>query len=598
MNHKWKVLVTLAVALNCMLIIALLFRCILILFCLVFASLTTASSAKESTLQEQSRLARYELELVPNPGQSRVKSTQQQRKNSETFFPATALPEAILYEAHRAIFCSQPAEEEESKRKLCKNGFQWIDKEHRMGGILTASFAVIAFVPIEEGLGLSAVSRRLLMHEQMFDLKEKLIKNVTRMLTDKPNRQILLVGSGTGGGMAELAAWLLINRFGPTEIPSKNYSNQFKVVTWDEVPIFTIETSRRSPVLTLNHLCFMQRQRSTIGEESIFSSNGLDIVLEPGAVSKFTSTYREYGLFYAFYNAPFQVEVLKAPTSCAAAVSDELKYAFKDPSITCRVSEFVEGHRTFEIHCTHDNIQFLSFEANLTIAEETVTKDNNRSGKSEGKKKDKKKKKRHGKKKHRHRRRSDSSSSSSSSSSSCSSADASPSENVQQVSDWEGCLHQLFVGREQVRLLQPFAFDDSTGIITRKWHHFPIPALSGQIWRDEPITGCQVRPIDAAHEMFQLATDNLEYFYRLVQPNVMKFPDRLCNGMLLHVPLSEPLQNDFVARLATQYISERVVSNMVMVQGAPVNLFHLKNTDSFETLEVHRKIYETLIENS
>ncbi len=535
-----------------------------------FSAIVTASGIGSSP-HEQAQLALYERQLIA----AIPKRVPTRAMPSTPFPPASGLPEAIIYEAHRAIFCSiQPRD---ARVSACRDGFEWFGEGRQICGILTDSFAVIAFKPIDMPARSNAVSLRLRMHQQMHNLATFLLKLIQKLL--RKERQIILVGAQSGAGLAEWACWYLIHNFCPHQ-PIKNALNQFKVIGWDELPMLSHDNSLRSPVLSRNHLCFLQEARQVVDEEASFASNSMKVTLEANAVRKHSASNPELGLLLAFTNAPFRSTALKAPADCATAVSAELGAAFADESIRCRVSQYEVDKGSFEVHCSHSGIQFLSFEAQLNFGEEGVLAIKK---KPEKKVKSKKQKHKSKKKKHRH---SSTSSDSDSSSSSSSSSKKKPS--VTRVSGWEACLHQLLTGQEHARLLIPFTIDDRDAQV-RNWHHLDLPALSTQFWQNEPVTGCQVRPLNVAHELFQLTASDLAYFYRAVRVDSMIFPVRYCIGQLVHVSLPDSAQANQYAQMATTYLAERLESNIILTRDAPVSLFRSRNTRSFETIEVHGK---------
>ena len=84
----------------------------------------------------------------------------------------------------------------------------------------------------------------------------------------------------SGGSLASLAAWQCLKQFDQYNPPGtivSNGNNQVKVITWDEVPLFTIRTAQTYPILARNHFHYSTKSISESKIRTILQfSGGID----------------------------------------------------------------------------------------------------------------------------------------------------------------------------------------------------------------------------------------------------------------------------------------------------------------------------------
>jgi hypothetical protein len=571
------------------------------------------------------------------------------RWNEAVYPNAISLSDSAFYEVSRLIFCSNNLK---NSSHLCDNITELV--KDSLFGVKMENRIVFAFRMRLEATPLSATLCRIKLHEHF----RKKVWPVLCKLIDFSNesREIIFTGYESGGSLASLAAWMTIKQFElvkPAGVIITNGNNQVKVITWDELPLFTHPTASKSPILPCNHARFnsvsiyesiyrqIAQSSGGIDEISYFNTSGHLIPIKSAEYADFLERYETvvsaksqeiwepvenlpkfiksknltnldrnridklasilllhrkhlsilHHLISNNYRSYITNELLSEPNALASALADQLSNTiFPGSNISCRIDNFNLKMGTFKIYCSYlvpsskrSWSQFLSFEAVLgdneahangndclPFTEEVevpiedpyeVTND------KESKKK--KKSKKQGK----------------------------PLTKTEIVypfplpesDNWSNCINELFKPHPRLFLILPF------NIRKRRIHpycsYIPFPPNTSLNLRNlynnnlsnKRITGCYVVAPNISVELLQVYRSDPGFFYRLVDPNLMPFPDR-CKKILVNIPFkaNERYGLEALQQVSVEYLTQ-LVSNSP-IANTDVTLWRQIDTEQFKTL--------------
>lgn len=266
------------------------------------ASLTTATPLKSenyvaSSVEEQKLLAKFEEQLVDTESKSNaVRPVDMTRWNGAIYPPGIGISDSIFNDASRMILCSNTLH----PSNLCTD-VKVLTKDATLYGLKTSTRIIFGFKLVLETTPKSAALLRIKLHEEF---KKNLWPAILRVIDfTNEQRELIFVGYDSGGALASLAAWTAIKQFDavrPTGLIVKNGNNQVKVITWDELPLYTLKTATKSPLLPRNHSRFTSTSISDslyrtilqssggIDEIQYFGTSGNEIVLNANDYFDFT----------------------------------------------------------------------------------------------------------------------------------------------------------------------------------------------------------------------------------------------------------------------------------------------------------------------
>ena len=262
-----------------------------------------------STVEEQQQLLDFESILTEfltdkrnKPASITESSVETHRWTQATCPPIAQLPESVINEVSKLIMCSN------AQIRSCDGVKEIVDKA--LFGIKTSKRIILGFrMNLEAPQPCSAARYRNKLHKTFHKLLWPAIKSVIDFSNE--DREIIFVGYESGGSLASLAAWMTskqFEQFNPPGIVITNGNNQIKVITWDEIPLYTIKTAQKYPILARNHFHFSTQSIAEskfreisqfsggIDEVQYFATNGEEIKIKSADYTDFsvrlTSTTR------------------------------------------------------------------------------------------------------------------------------------------------------------------------------------------------------------------------------------------------------------------------------------------------------------------
>ena len=230
-----------------------------------------------STLEEQRELLRFEEILTGLkpfatviPTASAI-DTEEERWYQATHPPLAELSESTMREVSKMIMCANNQIEHcEGVKELVEGG---------LFGLKTNKRIIFGFrMKLEAPNPCSAAAFRIKLHKSFHKRFWPAIMKVIDFSNE--DREIIFVGYESGGSLASLAAWQCLKQFDQYNPPGtivSNGNNQVKVITWDEVPLFTIRTAQVYPVLARNHFHYSTKSISESKIRTILQfSGGID----------------------------------------------------------------------------------------------------------------------------------------------------------------------------------------------------------------------------------------------------------------------------------------------------------------------------------
>lgn len=224
---------------------------------------------------------------------SAMSATDNIRWTEATCPPIAQLPESVMNEVSKLImFSNSQIQSCEGAKELVKDA---------LFGIKTNERIIFGFrMKLEVPSPCSAAQFRIKIHKTFYKSLWPVIKSFINF--SKEDREIIFVGYESGGALASLAAWQVSKQFEKFNTPGlivSNGNNQIKVITWDEMPLYTIKTAQKYPILARNHFRFTTNSISEskirlisqfsggIDEVQYFATNGEEIKLK-------TSDYNDF----------------------------------------------------------------------------------------------------------------------------------------------------------------------------------------------------------------------------------------------------------------------------------------------------------------
>ncbi len=570
------------------------------------------------------------------------------RWNGATYPPVASLSESAFFEVSKLILCSngQRHSYDEGVKELVENSLYGLKSDKRI---------VMGFRMRLEAMPCSAALLRIKLHEHFRERLWPVIKRRINFATEE--REIIFVGYENGGALASLAAWMAIKQFEmlkPADVIINNGNNQVKVITWDELPLFTRKTASKSPVLPRNHFRF----NSVMSAESIYrqiaqSSGGVDeinyfgtsgdvipiksvdyadymsrlseinntgqnsatsaikwdpisnllLFLKEKKLRDLTQERKEklldllslhakhltilFNVISNNYRAYLADELLAEPNSCASALASQLSNSiFSGSQVACRVDDFNVTKGTFQVLCSYQTSgaskslsQFITFDAVLGDSEanrmeknclpfmeeveilpdaEEAAVDNAKSKGKKNKKKDKK-----------------------------NSETATPVKALRYTGpaplsySWSNCIYDLFEQQPHLSLISPYAVNKD--VIYPRCSYTPFDPSNTFISANSRNTGCYLRAPKISRELLQVYTSDPTFFYRSVDPAIMKFPKR-CVKVLFHIPFkaNERAGLESLQQVAVDYMTQLVTKNPIA--DSDVTLWRQRDTEAFKTL--------------
>ena len=592
----------------------------------------------KSTVEEQRLLMALEDQLVSNEITEKLGKPVEDNRWLEAAYPSAAsLSDSAFFEVSKVILCSNGLHDSSNS---C-DGIKEIVKDS-LYGVKTDSRIIFGFRMRLEATPASASQFRIKLHEHFRKTLWPVIKK--RINFNSESREIIFVGYESGGALASLAAWMTVKHFEmlkPAGIIVNNGNNQVKVITWDELPLFTQGTASKSPILPRNHSRFnsssigesiyrqIAQMSGGIDEINYFATSGDRISLKSADYNDFLSrlsvTEKVYSWNPASYLPQFIKEkrleklsqerleklseililhrkhlsilhnlisnnyriymadvILSEPNSCASALSQQLSISiFSGSKISCRVDGFKSENGTFQIICSYQTTwtssQFLTFDAVLgdekankagnncfafmeEVEYHAVTDKSDKDNKTDRNKKkttDKKTKKTATK----------------------AIGKALVYTGPAPISDtWSNCIYDLFEQQLHLSLISPFALKNNK--IYPRCSYTPFASNSFITTKN---TGCYLRAPNVAHELLQVYKSDPSFFYKAVDPKLMKFPTS-CKKVLFHIPFkaTERAGLESLQQVAVEYLTQLVSKNPMA--DSKVTFWYQRDTESFKTL--------------
>ena len=385
-----------------------------------------------STFEEQRSLLNIEEKYllnvnvenkqIENTNESPIETeneSKNQRWKASSYFSATNISDSVLTEISKVILCTNGLHTEtnsnssltfdcEVVKEIVKNSLYGFKSKERV------IFGFRMKLEIEPN---SAASFRLKLHDSFIKKLWPAIKKNFDFANE--NREIIFVGYESGGSLAGLAGWRALKEFDafkPAGLFVNNANNQVKVITWDELPLFTKSTALKSPFLSRNYSRYTSlssvseskfrnivQHSGGIDEIQYFAGIGEEISLKSTDYSDFSARIMSqkssetkfdptehfsqfikktssidsfsikeierisilislhhqhlsilYGIISNNYRKYIIDTSLNEPNSCAASLSEHLSASiFPDSHINCRVSNYDSAKGTFGIYCSY-----------------------------------------------------------------------------------------------------------------------------------------------------------------------------------------------------------------------------------------------------
>ena len=365
-----------------------------------------------STVEEQRILMQFEEELCSSGGGKKGEVPVETARWNGAIYPSgTGLSDSVFYDASRMILCSNGMHP-----SMCAD-IKILTKDSSLLGLKTSNRIIFGIKMVLESTPCSAARFRI----KLYDHFKKTIWPAIRSKIDFKNeeREIIFVGYHSGASLASLSAWYAIKLFEqlkPTGLIVNNGNNQVKVITWDELPMFTLRTAFKSPILPCNYSKFTSISIPESNYRAIscasggldeiyhFASSGDEIALKQSDYSDFASRisskkastensmttatahlplfikqknlksigedritkltsilalhYTHLSILYELmsknYRSYLVETILMEPNACAVALADRLSNTiFPGSIITCRIDGFDQSKGTFQIFCSY-----------------------------------------------------------------------------------------------------------------------------------------------------------------------------------------------------------------------------------------------------